>query len=300
MPLEIYRSMHIEALTTCHNRSAATCASLGDLFAQDMPAGVTLSATIVDDGSRDGTADAVRKGFPQVDIVQGDGSLFWAGGMRLGWQAAVSQKNFDKLLVFNDDVRLRRDAVRMLLDVSRHAQRTNGPITVVSGAFTDNTETRITYGGYRRRPGWHPLRFDEARPNGAPMMIDTLNMNCALIGRETLATVGFLADHFHHCGADVDFGLRVRKAGGSVWLTPSPIGTCQDRPNPLKPNESRPTFVELWRIMTGPKGQSLAERARFCRDHGGPLWPLLWLAPFIKAMGTSLVRPRDKRSRLET
>jgi GT2 family glycosyltransferase len=292
--------MHIAALTTCHNRSAATCASLADLFAQDLPAGVTLSATIVDDGSRDGTADVVRSGFPEVNIVSGDGSLFWAGGMRHGWRAAVSQKSFDKLLVFNDDVRLRRDAVRMLLDVDRHARLANGPLTVVSGAFTDDSGNRITYGGYRRRPGWHPLRFEEVRPNGAPMTIDTLNMNCALIARETLAAVGFLADHFHHCGADVDYGLRVRKAGGSVWLTAAPIGTCQDRPDPLKADDGHLTLAERWRIMTGPKGQSLSERARFCRDHGGPLWPLLWLGPFVKAMGTTLFRSRVTHSRLET
>jgi len=292
--------MHIAALTTCHDRCAATCASLTDLFAQNLPAGVTLAVTIVDDGSRDGTTEAVRQRFPQVDIVSGDGSLFWAGGMRHGWRTAVRHKIFDKLLVFNDDVRLQRDAVSMLLDVDSRARLLNGPLTVVSGAFTDESGTRFTYGGYRRKPGWHPLRFERAPPNGSPMVIDTLNMNCALIARETLEAVGFLADHFHHCGADVDYGLRVRKAGGSVWLTAEPIGTCQDRPNPLKPDNGHLSFVKRWRIMTGPKGQSLAERARFCRDHGGPLWPLLWLGPFIKAMGNRFFDTPDAYTRLET
>jgi GT2 family glycosyltransferase len=276
--------MHISALTTCHNRVAATRASLADLYAQELPEGVTLSVTIVDDGSSDGTSDAVRREFPHATIVAGDGSLFWAGGMRHGWQRSVSAESFDRLLVFNDDVRLRSDAVRELLDVDRHARETRGPLTVVTGAFTDESGSRVTYGGYRRRPGLHPLRFDEVMPMGRPQTVDTLNMNCALISKETVNAVGFLADHFHHCGADIEYGLRVGRAGGSVWLTSKPIGWCQDQPDPLKATGRRLSVRERYRIMTGPKGQSLAERARFCREYGGLLWPVWWLGPFVKPL----------------
>lgn len=281
--------MNISALTTCHNRVAATRASLTDLYAQELPEGVTLSVTVVDDGSTDGTSEAVRREFPHATIVAGDGSLFWAGGMRHGWRRSVCAESFDRLLVFNDDVRLRSDAVREFLDVDRHARETRGPLTVVTGAFTDESGSRVTYGGYRRRPGLHPLRFDEVMPIGTPQAVDTLNMNCALISRETVNEIGFLADYFHHCGADLEYGLRVGRAGGSVWLTSKPIGWCQDRPDPLKAAGTRLSLTERYRVMTGPKGQSLAERARFCREYGGLLWPVWWLGPFVKPLLVSAI-----------
>ncbi len=63
----------IAVLLTCHNRRAETLRCLEALLAQD--AGASLRVFLVDDGSTDGTGEAVRVSFPQVNVVQGDGSL---------------------------------------------------------------------------------------------------------------------------------------------------------------------------------------------------------------------------------
>ena len=34
---------------------------------------------VVDDGSTDGTAEAVSRRFPNVTVLRGDGNLWWAG-----------------------------------------------------------------------------------------------------------------------------------------------------------------------------------------------------------------------------
>ena len=41
-----------------------------------------MTVYLVDDGSRDGTSRSVAVRFPQISILEGDGSLFWNGGMR--------------------------------------------------------------------------------------------------------------------------------------------------------------------------------------------------------------------------
>ena len=98
--------MHIVTLATCHNRLNKTISSLSDLHSQNLPPDTTLEHVIVDDGSTDGTFNAVRHQFPDVEIVKGSGQLFWAGGMRYGWEQLVRLKTFDFLFVYNDDVNL--------------------------------------------------------------------------------------------------------------------------------------------------------------------------------------------------
>ena len=73
----------IAVLLTCFNRRAKTLAALEALFKQD-GAGTTfaLNVFLVDDGSSDGTGDAVRGAFPQVHVIDGTGDLYWNGGMR--------------------------------------------------------------------------------------------------------------------------------------------------------------------------------------------------------------------------
>jgi GT2 family glycosyltransferase len=288
--------MHIVALTTCHNRRDLTLASLGDLHTQDLPANVSLSITIVDDGSTDGTAEAVRDSYPGVEIIKGDGNLYWAGGMRHGWEKSVQHQKFDALFVFNDDIRLNKNALNELIDTNRYVRKHYGPLNVISGAFTDLNGGIITYGGFRRSSIWHPLRFEIVTPTGVPFQIDTLNMNGALVSSEALHKVGFLARYFRHGGADLEFGLKLRKTGGSVWLTPSTIGKCDRQLTEFKPTDQRLSFREQYQCITGVKRLWPSERAHFFHDHAGLFWPLLWSGPYIRILISTIYGLLRKKS----
>jgi hypothetical protein len=41
--------------------------------------------------SSDGTSEAVCEAFPQASILRGQGSLFWNGGMRVAFEAAMQR-----------------------------------------------------------------------------------------------------------------------------------------------------------------------------------------------------------------
>jgi GT2 family glycosyltransferase len=274
--------MHIVALTTCHNRCTNTLASLHDLYSQELPIGVTMTVAIVDDGSSDGTFDMVALAYPNVNIILGNGNLYWAGGMRFGWHRWVKTQSFDALMVFNDDIRLMPNALIELIEVFWFASETKGGSIAVSGAFRDEFSEKVTYGGYIHSSAWHRLRFKMVAPTGSPQQIDTLNMNCALISRSALERIGFLKDYFIHGGADMDFGLRLRKAGGSVWLTKKFIGWCSRNESQLSESKKKHSIRDGYKSITSIKGEPIAVRFLYYREHGGPLWMILFLGIYLR------------------
>ena len=48
-------------------------------------------AIVVDDGSTDGTPRAIQAQFSAVEVLSGDGQLFWTGAIALGMRHAVAQ-----------------------------------------------------------------------------------------------------------------------------------------------------------------------------------------------------------------
>lgn len=274
--------MHIVTLTTCHNRRDCTLAVLSDLHAQDLPAGVTLAHVIVDDGSSDGTAEAVRARFPDVEIVPGDGQLYWAGGMRHGWTQSASRKAFDYLFVYNDDVRLDKSAIADLVKSSLSLMERRAEPHVIAGSFRSADGRATTYGGRRRSSLWHPLKFAHlVEPDGTLQRADTLNMNGALISRSALSRVGFLSDYFVHSGADFEFGLKLRKAGGAVFVSERHIGRCDLNPETNALPEHSRTLKDGLRRLFDRKREPFRQRLHYYRRHGGLLWPVYWVAPYI-------------------
>ena len=81
----------IAALYTCHNRKDKTLSSLGSLQKayQQSNQKFKLEIYLTDDGSTDGTSVEVKRQFPKVNLLYGDGNLFWAKGMRKSWKKAL-------------------------------------------------------------------------------------------------------------------------------------------------------------------------------------------------------------------
>ncbi len=95
--------MRISVLMTCHNRREKTVACLESLMRQEPVEGLELTVWLVDDGSTDGTAEAVQRVVPGIRLMTGSGSLFWCGGMRAAWAAAAGTQP-EAYLWLNDDV----------------------------------------------------------------------------------------------------------------------------------------------------------------------------------------------------
>ena len=215
----------IAALITCHNRRDLTLTCIDRLLCQQNMKNIKIEVFLVDDGSEDGTASAVKYRFPTVQILHGDGSLYWTGGMRMAMEAA-SKGCFDYLLWLNDDAKLYPDSVaRLLATYSRLEVECGAPLIVV-GSLCDPDTGELTYGGSVRSSRWHPLRFSHITPKSEPQKCDVFNGNCVLLPREVTKQLGNLHSKLVHSGGDYEYALRAGKKGVSKWIAPDYFGEC--------------------------------------------------------------------------
>ena len=80
---------------------------------------------LVDDGSTDGTADAVRSRIDAVSVIRGRGNWWWAGSLQQGLNAlmAIHPAPGDMLLITNDDIQFEDKFLQTAIAVLRARPR---------------------------------------------------------------------------------------------------------------------------------------------------------------------------------
>ncbi len=281
-PLAAPARRRLYAVLTCFNRREKTLACLEALQASGRGAeGLELQAVLVDDGSTDGTAAAVRLHFPWVEVVQAEGDLYWCRGMHRAIVVAMARTP-DFLLWLNDDTFIERDALSRLLACHDDLLRQRGQAAIVVGSTRDSQAGHVTYGGERRPSPWRPARFTKVQPQPQALPVDTFDGNIVLIDRSVAARVGNLDPAFEHAMGDIDYGLRARKLGVELWLAPGWHGVCETNPitgtflDPALPWRRR------WQLMMTRKGLPPRSWWHFNRRHSGLLGPLAFVWPYLR------------------
>ncbi len=278
----------IGALMAAHNRRDLTLACLRSLDRQRVP-GVTVDVFVLDDGSSDGTSEAIAQQFPEVTVLRGDGELYWSGGMRQAFAAAIA-RDYDHYLWLNDDVSLDDGALAVLLDTARQLSQ-RGEVVIVVGSTRDPQTGQLTYGGVVHPHRWRPLRSELVEPGDAPRPCDTMNGQVVLIPRAVVQRIGNIDPAFVQQMGDFDYGLRARAAGCSVWVAPGTVASCA--PHPEHRTDQRPV-VDEWRHLWSTTELVPAAWAVYSRRWAGRLWPLYWLSPYVRR-GSRIVLERAPR-----
>jgi GT2 family glycosyltransferase len=271
----------IAALLTCFNRRETTLACLRRLYAQTALAEVQLETYLLDDGSSDGTGAAVRREFPQVRVLQGDGQRFWGGGMRLAWAAALEGRH-DHYLWLNDDTMLEPGALERLLRTAASVRSRTGREGIVVGTTKDPETGESTYGGIDKVARVF-IRFKLVEPRVEPVRCDTMCGNCVLVPAEVARRVGNLSSSFAHNGGDFDYGLRAAKLGFSCWVAPGHVGTCSAHDIEGSHLDATLPLDERLRLMARASGPTPPrEWMLFIRRHAGWRWPLYWPRTLVR------------------
>lgn len=231
----------LAVLLTVHNRKDKTLKCLRALKAQKLPVGCEIDIYLTDDGCTDGTPEAIASEFPEINIVKGDGNLFWNRGMYRAWEAASNAYDYDWYLWLNDDTLLFDNSIEMLLSVAKIKDEA---IIVGPTCATDNLQ-RTTYSGLDK--AGHIIV-----PNDEIQYCQTFNGNIVLVPRIVFQKIGNLDYAYHHALGDLDYGLCVKRFGFENCVAPFHCGICDH--NPLHPAWVRPEvpFVKRWKNFYSP------------------------------------------------
>ena len=288
----------VAILMTVHNRREQTLSCLRDVYAQIATFSGSDSAAageeeggldrlswhvfLTDDGSTDGTREAVEREFPEVTIIRGDGNLYWNRGMYTAWFTARRDPH-DYILWLNNDVRLYPDAFRSLLNTSM-AQDDKA---IIVGALEEAPESgQISFGG-RDRSGL-------VGGSGTLREVRLMNGNLVLLPRFAYCHVGLLDPHYHHAFGDYDYALRAGSRGIKILASAEFLGWCHADRRVQPCFDPRQSLLSRWRYLYSPLSYFHPRQAfYFDRRHNNLLialtrWVLIHLQtlfPRLKCVG---------------
>ncbi|MEP7212226.1 MAG: glycosyltransferase family 2 protein [Acidobacteriota bacterium] len=218
-------AIKLEIVTPVHNRKAETLRCLKSLSRSKLD-GIETHVIIVDDGSTDGTADAVRAEYPDVEIVQGSGDLWYTAGTNRGLEAAL-RHDPDFILAINNDQIFDENCVRRLVECAGKYPR-----SVVGSLLLDWDEPPKIFqvapkwslwgGGYRH---WRNQTVWTAPDR--PWEVELIVGNCVLYPAAAVCEVGFMDEKKLVQYGDAEYTPRMRRRGWRLLIEPKARVFCQ-------------------------------------------------------------------------
>lgn len=208
--------MTVHVLMPVFNRLAMTRKMLDSLRSQNTDEPFNL--IIVDDGSTDGTAEYLAA-QQDVTVLQGNGTLFWGGGMDMALKQVLELAAPDDwILMVNNDTEINAEFLQCLLDTARR----NRPAAVGSVIRCEDEPHKLLSVGVRI-DSWRMLIDDELNLVSPDIrekhFTGTIEVD-ALSGRGVLFPVsairacgGMRPRWLPHYLADYELSVRVKKTG---------------------------------------------------------------------------------------
>jgi N-acetylglucosaminyl-diphospho-decaprenol L-rhamnosyltransferase len=171
---------------------------------------------VVDDGSTDGTPELITEGFREVQLLRGDGNLWWTGAINLGIRHAMSQASeTDAVLVINDDLEVDPDYLDILYALWKSTPKTligSVVVDIESHDTIDNGGVIINWWTAKYRTLNHKRRLSGFEKNYS-IDVSYLTGRGVLIPIQVFYKIGLYDDkHFQQCG-DTELTVRAKNAG---------------------------------------------------------------------------------------
>jgi len=204
------------------NGLADTRAVLPTLARCRMPAGFRLQVMVVDNGSTDGSAEAIPREFPWVEWLPLERNLRFAGGNNHGLRRALTRGD-DAIMLLNNDTEADPGLLEHLLLALEQNPNAGAAAPLIYFAAPSRS---IWYAGGRCEPafGHASHRGLRARDQGQYRAIERTGYlsGCALLAwRATWEKVGVLDERYHIYAEDCDWCLRARALGLGLLFVPT-------------------------------------------------------------------------------
>lgn len=265
--------MRITVLLTCFNRKEKTVACIKSLAEGNKD--YDFEFIVVDDGSKDGTIDAVgalENKIPNAEIVteKGDGSLFYSGGMRRAMDIAKERPESDYYVLANDDVVFDKGVFDRILGKS---------VKVIVGAMRDS-QGKCSYGGIRYVKGIH---YTTVKPSDSDRSCDTFNANFVVIPKEVFLTVPTMDENYRHSLGDFDYGLSIKRAGFCIEVSDFFVGVCNNNPSSGTWRDRSLTRTERIKKKESIKGAPAKQWFYFLKKNFGIGYAIVYsVTPYLR------------------
>lgn len=207
--------IYIAVLMTVHNRREKTIQSLRNLLAQEMSNSVKLSVYLTDDGCTDDTVISAKELLPEITIIEGDGNLYWNRGMRVAWEAASTDRDFDFYLWLNDDTMLLPSAISHLLQCAEKKKNE----AIISGCISSTQPPYTTTYCGRTKKDWISC-------NGIMQRLRLMHGNTVLIPKNIYHKIGKNDPYYRHAFGDYDYALTASSKGVAIYSSENFVGRC--------------------------------------------------------------------------
>ena len=177
---------------------------------------------VVDNGSVDGSVEAIRAAHPGVPLIETGANLGFSGGNNAGIRHALDA-GAEWVVLVNNDATLRADCVTALqAEAAAHPEA-----GVLSGKlFFADPPGRIWFAGqgYNTLTGYAGRPYGYGKPDAPeysqPREVDRAAGALMAVSRAAIDAAGLLDEGLFAYVEDVDWCLRIRAAGFTVRLAP--------------------------------------------------------------------------------
>ena len=213
-------AQHVAAVVLSWNGRDDTLACLTSLARADYS---PLTLIVVDNGSADGTADAIAERFPAVEVIRNGTNVGFAEGNNVGIRRAL-ELGADAVLVLNNDVEVASDAVSALVAEMR---RRPDAASLSSKVLYARPPDRIWFAGatFDPRSGYNGRLVGYREPDDGRFedVVET-DRACGaamLVPRRVLEEVGLFDSHLFAYSEDTDWSLRATSRGYRHLVVPA-------------------------------------------------------------------------------
>ena len=250
--------MNIAILLTIFNRKEITLKCLKQLYKLSKPQNFDYTIFINDDGSTDGSYEAILKNYPEVKIYRSSGNLYWNRGMYRIWDIASKSCNYDGYLWLNDDTILYESAFD---DLYNNIEQTNC-LSILVGPTNDRNNS-TSYSGYDHLE-------NRIVPNGKIQKCYYFNGNFVFIPGSVFKIIGNLEFYYRHSFGDWDYGIKAYKYGINSYVLPNFVGYCERHDKDKKVIYDK-SLIERIKYIYSPLGQNPNELFLFMLRKNGIL-----------------------------
>lgn len=234
--------MKVFVLVPIHNRKEITLNFLRSFVNQTY---IDYQMVIVDDGSTDGSSDAILAEFSKTTILKGDGNLWWTGSMNMGLEYILSiAQDDDFVLAINDDVVVKNDYIEKIINLSRLESN-----AIVGSLHIDDENMKIVYDS-GVRIDWKRYRYYQVPFNKDKKFtedVDTLSTRGVLIPINVIKKIGFFEKRLRHYGADYEYFFRAKKNGYKIILSYEAVVYGSEKDKTAKNLSRIQPVSEIWK-----------------------------------------------------